>query len=209
MKLQGKMILLVACSFGLFCSCASLGPDFHPNPSALKLGQLKNSEYIQLFGEPNEKQNKTTIDGKYEIVNYEYIKNSLGMVSSRVLILEFKNGILNGYEFVSSFDEDKTKVNFQSADRLRAGINKLSQSDVIAALGEPNGKALCPSTLSDYKDRCAKGAEIWGWFMTEKLRYGFSHSVDVKSTDVYVVFNAAGKVVDVQTEENSQKIYHN
>ena len=209
MKLQIKLVFILSSSLIFLCSCASFGPNFHPNPTALKLGQLKSSEYIKLFGEPNGTQYKTTLDGKYEIANYQYTQNTLGTVSSRVLVLEFKNGVLNGYEFASSFDEDKTKADLQSVDHLRDGIGKLSHDDVIKALGEPDGKSLCPSTLSDYKDKCAKGTEIWAWFITEKLKFGFSNHVDEKETDVYIIFDVNGKIADVQTEENNQRIYHN
>jgi hypothetical protein len=209
MKLQIKLILFLSGSLLMLCSCASFGPDFHPNPAVLKLGQFKSSECIKLFGESNGTQYKTTSDGKYELVNYQYTKNILGSVNSRLLILEFKDGVLNAYEFSSSFDEDKTKADLQGADHLREGIGKLSQDDVTHALGEPDGKSLCPTTLSDYKDKCAKGTEIWAWFSTDKLKFGFSNHYDEKATTVYVIFDANGKVSDVQTEENNQTIYHN
>jgi hypothetical protein len=209
MTIKNGMILLPCCLLVLICSCRSFGPNFYPNPDALKLGQLKISESEQLFGEPTEKQNKTTVDGKYEIVNYHFTQNRLGTVSSRLLVLEFKDGILNSYEFVSSFDEDKTKVDLQGIDHLRSEIGKLSRNDVIAVLGEPDGKAVCPSIVEDYKDKCQKGVEIWGWFAADKVKFGFSNHVDVKDTNIYVAFDANGKIADVQTEENNRRIYHN
>jgi hypothetical protein len=208
MKLQQKLTVALGCSLVFLCSCASIGTNFSPKPDVLKLGQLKSSEYVQYFGKPEVVQTKVNADGHYEVAQYAFLQNNFGTVSGRVLLLEFKNGVLNGYGFLSSFDEDKSKADLAGIDQVRNGIGKSSQSDVLAILGQPGGKVYCPTTLKDFKDRCGKGTEIWGWFAAGKISIGFGMpgQTSVKTTDIYVVFDASGKVTDVQTEESAGKV---
>jgi hypothetical protein len=209
MKPQEQLTIALGCSLIFLCSCSSVGTKFSHQPEVLVLGQLKSSEYVQYFGKPTEAHAKMNADGQYELAEYDYHMNQLGTVCSRILMLEFKRGVLNGFEFSSSFDEDVTKVNLPGVDQIRAGVGKLSQNDVAAVLGQPSGKAFCPTLLPDYKDRCAKGSEIWAWLSVGKIKVGFAGRAEAELKEMYVIFDSDGKVIDVQTEENKKYITHN
>jgi hypothetical protein len=172
-KLQKKAFFVLCSPIIFLCSCATVGHDIHPKLETFKLGQFTRSDCKKLFGTPNNETDKTTSAGEFDTLNYSYIQNVIGSVSVRDLIFEFKNGVLNGYEYISSFDKDKTTVDLSKVNQIKAGIGRLTREDVSAALGQPYGKALCPSTLGDYKEQSKEGAEIWSWFISEKLHFGF------------------------------------
>jgi hypothetical protein len=210
MKFGIKLLLLIGCPVLLLCSCATVGRDFNPNLAGLKLGQFKLSDCKKLYGEPNSESDKTTSDGEFDILNYHRGVNVWGTINARVLILEFKNGMLNGYVFASSFKKDKTGGDLTKVDQVKAGIGKFSRDDVTAILGQPSGKALAHTTLTDYKDVKAEGTEIWGWFDMEGLQLlTFTGARVEKSAYIYVVFDDGGKVKDVQKTINRDEVNSN
>ena len=194
--------VFLLCALG--AGCASVGSKFSlKSADALELRQLKSADYVRLFGNPVTKETKTTTDGKFEIAKYVYAFADLGTARSRVLFLEFRNGDLNAFIYSSSFTEDKTKAEGGDVETLKAGIGRLGQSDALAALGKPHGRALCPSMLQDYKDRCGKGAEIWAWVTMETI--ATLGGKGAKTRSIFVSFDASGKISDVQTEESDHQ----
>ncbi len=196
--------VFIAFSLALLSSCASIGTKFDSrNAAALELRQLKSSEYLRLFGKPFSTTTSTTADGKYEIVKYIYGFGDIGTARSRVLLMEFKEGVLNSYILGSSFDEDRTTVDPKRVEALKAETGKFSKEDVIAAMGRPHGKAFCPSLLPDYKDRCNKASEIWAWLTWDKVPTLGGGTMN--GMTAYVLFNGDGKMVEVQTHENTRR----
>jgi hypothetical protein len=114
------------------------------------------------------------------------------------MLLEFKDGRLNGYFLWSSFNTDKTEVNVDKLDKLENGVGKLSKLDVLDMLGKPNAKAFCPTMIDELKENCATNSEVWGWYM-----HGVSgfDSVVFDSSQIYVWFDASGKVSSVDASE--------
>jgi hypothetical protein len=188
-------ILLIA-SLALLSSCATFGTAFNLQESdKLQLGKTQTSDAVSLFGKPYSTDKKSNADGNYEIFAYNYAQNSFGTIGIKLMALEFKEGKLNGYFFTSSFKSDKTQFDLKITDSLKAGIGHLTQEDVLAAIGKPNGKVMCPTTLSDFKKRCAKGTETWAWLMNE------ASGKSIKTISLYVSFDASGKISGVDTEE--------
>ena len=182
----------------LLCSCASYGDKFSAPPAdRLEFGKLAPADAITLFGKPRLTTTKITPDGNYEVYKYTYAQADISAVSSRVLLLEFKEGKLNGYFYWSSFNADKTKVNLSDVDKLKAGFGKLTRDDVAGLMGKPDGKALCPSILADFKDRCAKNTEVWGWYMTDNISLWTLGPQKVKTEELYVSFDNSGKISGV------------
>jgi hypothetical protein len=183
--------------------CASAGHHFnYAAADSLELGQLQSSEYRKVFGEkPTALLTRTTSDGKFEIARYTYAYADMSTAESRVLILEFKDGNLNAFEHLSSFNCDKTAALVDDADQIKEGLS--TKDDILRILGKPNGKAKCPSLLQDFKSLCDKGVEVWNWQAMKKLStwvaaYGGGRA---KVNSISVVFDANGIVLEIETNE--------
>jgi hypothetical protein len=113
---------------------------------------------------------------------------------------EFKDDELNAYLYSSSFDPDKTRIDLTKVDRIKIGLS--TENDLLSLLGKPSGKALCPSALGEYKDKCAKDSEVWAWMEIGKSGTVFQHSYIRPSKLLFVVFDPASLVVDLKAVEN-------
>jgi hypothetical protein len=184
----------------LLCSCTA-GLMFNYNKAAdLDLYQLKSTEYTDLFGAPLRSTNMTTGDGKYKHVWYYSSSKALSSrVSRRTLFLEFKDDQLNAYVYASSFDIDKTRADLLKVDHISIGTS--TKSDVLTLMGKPYGKALCPSLLGDYKDKCTKPKEIWAWIEFDKTTSVWNNDPRGNKS-VFVMFDASGKVIDLKAIDN-------
>jgi hypothetical protein len=196
-------VVLVAVLSLLAGGCASVGGDFtYSGPGSIKLGQTKSSEYEALFGSPYSATVKTTAQGKFDEVRYLYAYANMASAQSRLLDLEFRNGLLNAYYFLSSFDHDKTLIQADGFSQIKKGES--TKADVMRLLGEPHGKAVSPTEHMDFKDRAAKGAEVWVWTaMGSVSTFGAAYGGQkVTSSSIYLVFDANGVVTDIETEED-------
>jgi hypothetical protein len=104
----------------------------------------------------------------------------------------------------SSFNEDKTKLDLKNLGKLRAGLGKLTKDDVLQMVGKPNSKALCPSMIDEFKEKCAKNTEVWGWYMRD--RSGFNPAIFNWSA-LYISFDASGNISSVEAENTNEKPY--
>lgn len=181
-----------------------MGTKFDLHEDSLELGHLTTADYVNIFGKPYSKRIQTTKDGDFETVSYQYAESTVSSASTRVLLLEFRNQKLNAYEYVSSFDHDKTKVELEKLDAIKTGIGKLTKKDIVSLLGKPNGECKCPSKLDDFKDRCGEGAEIWAWFAAKKIDLWAKGKFEAAS--IYLLFNSDGKLIDVQTENSTSPV---
>lgn len=201
MKIGKLLVGLGLCGLTvLLSSCVGFGTKFDtPSDEALVLGKMTPVESLKQFGQPYGKSTKSTKNGDYLTYTYDFAVNRFGTISSRVLLLEFKENTLNGYYWWSSFKEDKTTVNQDCFGKLQAGIGKLTKADVLALAGKPNGKAHCPTLISDFKEACEKNSEVWGWYMREQVDVTGERTP--KSLELTITFDADGKVSTVETTE--------
>lgn len=203
MKIERVFFLtaLVISSLLLY-SCATEGTNFKaPSTDKLQFGKITPPEALKLFGKPYQSWTKTTTNGTYLVYKYAYSATGPGSLYQRVLLLEFKDGKLNGYFCWSSFEMDKSKFNSDVTNKLKNGIGKLTKNDVMSLAGPPQGKALCPSVTSDFKDQCENNTEVWGWYMRDKI--SLWSNINVNTTKLIVSFGADGKISDVQLTESS------
>jgi hypothetical protein len=203
MKIREAFVWMVSISSLVFlCSCASFGTKFTPpSPDKLMFGKMTSEEALKLFGKPYALVNKTTTNGTYITYKYSYAQADPGSVNSRELLLEFKEDKLNGYYGWSSFGTDKSKFDPNIADKLRAGVGKLTKDEVAVLVGAPQGKALCPSVITNFKESCEKNTEVWGWYMSDNINLWVRK--DVKSVELTVSFGADGKVSGVEMTQNT------
>jgi outer membrane protein assembly factor BamE (lipoprotein component of BamABCDE complex) len=187
---------------GLLSGCASVGRDFkYQNTTALELQKTRNSEYQTMFGKPSSIEVKDTGDGKFELVRYLYAFADLGSARSRLLDLEFRDGLLNSYQYLSSFDKDKTTTNAELLKEIKRGESK--KEDAIRILGQPHGRALCPTQRVDFKDKCGQGAEVWVWTGMGKVStFGAAYGgAQPEMQTIFVTFNKEGVVTNAEASQ--------
>ena len=182
-------------------ACATVGSDFnHAVIPTLDFGSMTSGEYRAVFGEPSGPVYKeTNADGTFERVRYRFSERSMPGGGRRMLYLDFRDGRLNAWMYGSNFPEDRTVVDMSLASKIRKGVDR--KHDVQTLLGKPTGKARCPSSLVDYKERCKDSSEVWTWILYSAPetapRTPFSISI------LYVVFDTSGMVAQVETTTES------
>lgn len=186
----------------LASGCANVGRDFkYQGAGSLELGQTRSSDYQAMFGKPNSVELKSTADGKFELVRYLHAHANLANARVRLLDLEFRDGVLNSYQRLSTFDQDKTTVLPDNVAQIQRAVSK--KDDVLRTLGTPHGKARCPSYHADFKDKCSKGTELWVWTGMDKVStlgatYGGAKP-GIQS--IFVVFDKDGVVTAVESSQ--------
>jgi hypothetical protein len=188
----------------ILTGCASVGHDFNYSAtSTFELGQLNKSECQNLIGgEPFKTSVVTDNNGNFEIIRYEYAHGNIATLKSRLVILEFKNDLLNAYVRTSSFDEDKTDYPADRTKDIKKGIS--TKNEVSTLLGIAQGRGRCPSNLEDYKLRCTNGAEVWSWItMSQLSTLGHTYAAQqVKYNSIFITFDNKDIVSDIQISQD-------
>ena len=185
--------------------CASVGTPFkHENVQNLDLGTLRKGEDLTMFGKSDSPWVKmNTPDGLFEQRRYVFSHANLGTGTGRVLDLEFKDGVLNSYYYLSNFSEDATLADANAAQRLAKGQTK---EEVLRIMGKPSGKSLYPSYHPDFKaqwEKAGAGAEMWLWSsMKPQVTFG---KYQTEGMEIFVVFDKDGKVVNATKKSATQE----
>lgn len=206
MKVKLFSAAVASVCFLFLCSCASVGDKFAmPSDDKLELGKLTSSQATSFFGKPKLTATKLTTLGNFEYLKYNFSRVDISAVSTKQLVLEFKDDKLNGYYYWSSFHDDKTTVNVTNVNAIKMGFGKMTKEEVLQLLGKPYGKALCPSEITNFKDACEKNTEVWGWFMANNVSLWGPQNAGM--AEVVVSFNNDGKVsaVDLHTDDSRVK----
>jgi len=112
--------------------------------------------------------------------------------------LEFKDGKLNAYVHASNFESETTLAPMNKINQLKRGES--TKAEVFKLLGKPNGKALCPSTLADFKDKCDGNSEIWTWQSIGSQPNDGTRTKRPSAIRLFVTFNQTGLVKEIETE---------
>jgi len=200
-KLSVGAISILSLMF--LCSCATVGTNFKSSSlDTLEFGKMTPPQAIKLFGKPYSTYSKTATNGNFLTYKYYYAATRPGAAFERVLLLEFKEEQLNAYIWWSSFEMDKTKFDVDAVNKIKGGVGKLTKDDVVTIMGAPQGKALCPSIVGNFKDLCEKNTELWDWYMRDSINLWTKK--DVKSSELIVSFGLDGKVSSVELTQASQ-----
>jgi outer membrane protein assembly factor BamE (lipoprotein component of BamABCDE complex) len=192
MRYSVRWVVLLA--LGTCVACASVGRKFDfENRTRLALGHTTKAQAIELLGEPRNKASLSNQDGNFEHFQYLYSYGDLGGAAARVLFLEFKAGVLNAYSYASGFEEDSTEFDYDASAKVTAGKSK--KQEVLKLLGEPTGKARCPSYQGDYVGKFKGATDIWLWAHTSKSKGLDKESI--KSMNVFVSFDVRGVARDI------------
>lgn len=202
--LRVSKLFALAIPITLLCSCYSLGhaptlSEMRP----LELGQLRSDVNFEPLGIDGTIHTEVTENGRSEMLRYGQVRVSgIGTAQTRVVLLEFKDGRLNGFHQLSQFPEDRLVVDLGKVKMVESGIGALTRDQLMAELGVPHGKALSPTRLFGYRELCAADvAEIWGWSRPVQYISGF-----LISSDVLVGFDSSGRVSRVTVRDHAHEL---
>ena len=136
------------CLMTLLLAACAVGTNIvRPAPDELTLGVTTKEDAIARYGKPDN-SGETLVNGhNVEVIGYTYVDPSgrshvPGVTTGRNLALNFFGNKLVGYVFTSSFEEDHTDFDASRISEIEKG--KSTKSQVIALLGQPNGKMIYP-----------------------------------------------------------------
>ncbi|KQA24873.1 hypothetical protein AAY53_17045 [Vibrio metoecus] len=130
----------------LITGCAA-GVNFKKmDESQLILGKTTKQEVLLSMGKPNGKGANTFNGIELDIINYAYAQVGgdavlPGVTPARSQGLLFKNGVLVGKEYTSSFSVDSTLFDLEKAKTIIKGQSK---EEVISIMGPTRGEYLYP-----------------------------------------------------------------
>jgi len=190
--------------FALFYTggCASVGQQFDQTKvPGLQIGTMHDTDYRGVFGEPQNVTKESGTDGTFETATYTYAHADLSSARARQLILEFRDGVLNGYNYVSSFDEDKTSANSAAAASIQRAAS--TRDDVLRLMGPPSGKARTPTRMEGFVKADKPGVfEIWVWAAFDVV-HTFGDNKAPGSNVIVVGFDPLGTVGEVIIQQQN------
>ena len=160
-KLWFVGILVITAIAGCVTLVGPIGRDFEKGRIRdIVIGQTTKAEIIKYLNVPFETRKMTLDNTEYEIFRYYYTHLEEGMYIAKVRVLdcEFKNDIVNGYIFNSTFKEEQHKFNEKERSKLEKG--RTTKNDVLNLFGATSGKALLPTTLP-FLNAPSGTREIW------------------------------------------------
>jgi len=175
--------LSILMSLALLVGCAA-GVDFKKmGEDKLVLGKTTKNTVVTVMGDPTGTGTNTFNGIELDVISYAYANVGSNAVLPDVTAARsqgflFKNGILVGKEYTSSFATDNTLFNVKKARTIKKGYSK---SKALSIMGKPRGGYLYP--IIDDKNGYA-------------YVYLFTQTVGFKSkSDLFVVeFNKKGIV---------------
>lgn len=132
------LALLVGCAAGV--NFKKMGED------QLILGKTKKNTVLTVMGKPTGKGTNTFNGIELEVINYAYARVGANAVLPDVTAARsqgflFKNGVLVGKEYTSSFAADNTLFDIKKAKVIKKGQSK---TKVVSIMGKPRGGYLYP-----------------------------------------------------------------
>lgn len=191
-------LLLIAVSSAFLIGCA--GTNFkRPDAGALEVGKSTAAQVTQIMGAPQQTGELLRNGEKLKSVRYAYAEGAgsgkyPGVTPARAQVFLTYNDLLVAEEFVSSFPNDATDFDDAKVSAIVKG--KSTRADVVALLGNPNGRGIHPfiknkgDTASIYSYSHVKGSVFNMKFYSKSL---------------IVSFDASGVVTDVEYTSNGEK----
>jgi len=182
--------------------CARVGQQFDQTKvPGLEIGKMHDTDYRGVFGEPQNVTRESGNDGAFETATYTYAHANLSSARARQLILEFRNGVLNGFNYVSSFDEDRTSANGAAAASIQRTVS--TKDDVLRLMGPPSGKARTPTHMEGFVRADKPGVfEIWAWVAFDVV-HTFGDNKSPGSNVIVVGFDPLGTVSEVIIQQQN------
>ncbi|HEX3043709.1 MAG TPA: hypothetical protein VHY08_03065 [Bacillota bacterium] len=124
--------------------CAAKDWSF-PSPGTFIPGETKYEQVIAVYGKPNDIESKTNDQGVFKDIAYTKSKGSLGGITPvRRLGFHFKDEVLIGYEFTSSYKDDSTDFDETKVNQIKKG--ETTWQKAVEIMGSNYGLYIYPLT---------------------------------------------------------------
>ena len=189
------VVLLLYCSGPLVAATAFTCPD----PGTVKLETTTLDEIKEAYPYGFRTSSLSRNGQSMEIVTYTQtsVRKSLAVakkvIPARALSFYFLDGILVGYEFVSSFKEDHTDFDDAKTSEIKQGETTLE--DVDELLGKACGRYVYPLVAGD-----AESARVYSY---SQVRGTFSLKIYTKT--LVVTFDSSGVVTEVSLAASGER----
>jgi len=135
--------------------------------NTLQLGQTTKAQALAIFGEPKVEKEVSNDFNDYTLLSYIFVEINNARPNdsfARAMTLEFVDDKLNGYLYSASNDGELGPRNLSGKSRVNRQAS--TRQEVIAAMGQPDGKAYYTTTLETFAE--GSGEEIW--FYDQEVR---------------------------------------
>jgi len=190
------LIALVAIALA---GCAVGRDVVRPQADTLQLGKTTYTEVLERYGEPRRTGTATRNGQALKTLSYAYAVGTpyVDDVPTRASGFYFLDDRLVGYEYLSSFKEDKTDFDSAKIGQIKRG--ETTRVQVIALLGQPGGVYVYPLIK-------ARGDLAMVYLFLDATRHplvGFTAKTRLKK--LIVTLDDAGLVTDVDYTESNPK----
>ena len=171
---------------------------------ALIIGKTTPAECRAMFGDPKSTRTETGGEGKFELYRYAQLVRGPSKGFARILLVEFKDGTLNGFAAASSFPEDRST--FPTANLPKVEFATSTKVEVQQLLGKPQGRMRCPTKLFGGASRCkASGREMWIYedFHPVRLPLSGGERRTFTGSGALIVFDDHNLVTDISSSEHA------
>jgi len=181
----------------LLGACASNTPLQRPQPGSLVLGSTSYQETRARFGATSRTKNLQIRGRRIQSVSYTYSDPQTPAYkvptaeTVRGLYLYFHQGVLVGYNYISSFPSDHTDFDQSMISGLVEG--KSREAEVIARFGAPSGESMYPLTRH-------RGLRHLVYSYVQFIADPFGHG-DYSSKTLVITVDRSGLVRDLDYKE--------
>ena len=132
----------------ILTACVSAGTNFkRMGPDQLSYGKSSSVDVVQVQGTPNNTGSMTKNGTSFDFVTYVFSDadgkpDTENVTPVRAQSFYFKDDVLVGSEYTSSWQSDSTKFDHSKIDMIKKGSTTID--DVIALIGQPSGEYIYP-----------------------------------------------------------------
>ena len=205
---QAAAVIAVA----IVATACAAGTGLIKRPDAsFELGKTTEPEIRERYGSPrpglNRRGERTFIShGRtIKVLHYVYSEFTpfVEKVPSRVLICYFSEGTLIGFDYSSSFSDDKTDFDESLVGGIRP--DETTQADVVALLGQPTGRFIYPASVVKTPDQ---QAYVYSYGRTDVPLawrvnpFDLGPMFTIRAKTLIILFNGGGVVVETNLIES-------
>jgi hypothetical protein len=170
-----------------------------PQPDALVLGKTTYQDVLHQFGDPYRKGSAVKEGLPVTSIVYTYASSTAGsgfggVTPGRTIGCHFVNDVLVGYEFMSSYQEDRTDFDETKVTQIEKG--RTTRSRVEELLGRPGGMYTYPLIKTK-----SEQALVYSYIQTKIAPF----SVKIYQKKLVVAFDGDGTVTDVEFSTSGEK----
>ena len=190
---------LIAVAVLTLVGCAA-GRDFsRPQAESFQIGKTTSTEVAARYGDPYRTGTETRNGETITTAVYSYAKATpyVDDVPARTARFYFLRDVLTGYDFTSSFPEDKTAFDSAKVAQIRRG--ETTRQQVLELLGQPGGVYAYP---------VIKGKDATGLvyrFVDTNHTPMVPGSLRVKIKHLVISVGGDGRVTDVDYSESNPR----